>query len=355
MSKPEKASAGTRALDFLQPEGPNPHGGRARSIILQHPEIRDLVGKNPWTFWITFGIVAAQTVVAALVAPGPWWMILLVAVTFGAFANHALWVVIHEVTHNLIFKTPRNNTLVGILANLPHGAPTSVFFQRYHMKHHAFLGAYDFDADLPSHWEFRLFGRSAVGKATWLFLFAIMQALRPTRLRVLKPIDRWVVINVVAQVTYDAALVYFFGWQALAYLFVSLLFSVGLHPLGARWIQEHYIVFPGQETVDYYGPLNKVAFNVGYHNEHHDFPSIPWNRLPAIKCAAPEAYDTLHYHSSWTKLIWQFITDPRLSLRTRYVREGPTGGARLDEAKAANQELREIPEAQIEVSEPLSA
>ena len=179
------------------------------------------------------------------------------------------------------------------------------------MKHHAFLGTYDFDADIPSHWEQKLFGRSAIGKALWMFFFSIMQALRPVRLRVLKPIDRWVVINVVAQVIYDAALLYFWGPKAMAYMFISLMFSVGLHPLGARWIQEHYIVFPGQETADYYGPLNPLALNVGFHNEHHDFPSIPWNRLPEVKRAAPEAYDTLHYHPSWSKLLWRFIVDPR--------------------------------------------
>ncbi len=341
MSKSVNAPAGTKALDFLQPEGPNPHGGRGRSIILNHPEIRDLVGKNPVTFWITLGIVLVQTALAAALHTSPWWLIVLVAVTVGAFANHALWVVIHEVTHNLIFKTPGANTLVGILANLPHGAPTSVFFQRYHMKHHAFLGTYDFDADIPSRWEQKLFGRSALGKACWMFVFSIIQALRPVRLRVLKPIDRWVVINVVAQVIYDGALLYFWGPKALAYMFISLMFSVGLHPLGARWIQEHYIVFPGQETADYYGPLNPFALNVGFHNEHHDFPSIPWNRLPEVKRAAPEAYDTLHYHPSWSKLLWRFIVDPNISLYTRYVREGPSSGAKFEEAKAASQQLPE--------------
>jgi sphingolipid delta-4 desaturase len=95
--------------------------------------------------------------------------------------------------------------------------------------------------------------------------------------------------------------------------------------------------------------------NVGYHNEHHDFPSIPWNRLPAIKKAAPEAYDTLYYHPSWTKLLLRFIFDPSLSLRTRYVRESPKAGARFEEAKAASQVLADSPETRPASSESLSA
>ena len=95
---------------------------------------------------------------------------------------------------------------------------------------------------------------------------------------------------------------------------------MGLHPVGARWIQEHYLVFPGQETTSYYGPLNTVALNVGYHNEHHDFPSVPWNRLPEIKRMAPEAYDTLGSYKSWTRLLLRFIFDRQLSLFARQIR-----------------------------------
>lgn len=66
------------------------------------------------------------------------------------------------------------------------------------------------------------------------------------------------------------------------------------------------------ETCSYYGPLNWLTFNVGYHVEHHDFPSIPGSRLPELSKIAPEFYLTLNYHTSWTKVLWQYITDPNV-------------------------------------------
>ena len=134
--------------------------------------------------------------------------------------------------------------------------------------------------------------------------------------------DRWTWINLGVQIAVNTAVYLAFGPRALAYLALSFFFSIGLHPLGARWIQRHYLTGGGeQETFSYYGMLNRLTFNVGYHTEHHDFPSVAWNRLPDIRAIAPEHYVELRSHMSWTRLLFQFLFDREISLFSRIVRE----------------------------------
>ena len=144
--------------------------------------------------------------------------------------------------------------------------------------------------------------------------------IRPLRIRG-KFSDPWLILNVLVIVVADLLIWRWCGIEGLVYVLLSTFFGVGLHPLGARWIQEHYTLDPEQETYSYYGPLNVLALNMGYHNEHHDFPSIPWNRLPEVKRLAPEYYDTLKYHPSWTKLLLDFIFNPKYSLYSRVKRQ----------------------------------
>jgi sphingolipid delta-4 desaturase len=135
-------------------------------------------------------------------------------------------------------------------------------------------------------------------------------------------LDPWSISNLAIQIALNTAVYFALGPKAVVYFALSLFFAIGLHPLGARWIQRHYLTAEGnQETFSYYGPLNLLAFNVGYHNEHHDFPSVPWNRLPKIRAMVPEVYDQLYYHTSWTKLLFRFLLDHDLSLFSRMVRE----------------------------------
>ena len=113
---------------------------------------------------------------------------------------------------------------------------------------------------------------------------------------------------------------FFFGWVPLLYLLLSTIFALGLHPMGGRWIQEHYVVRENQETNSYYGPLNKLCFNMGYHNEHHDFMKVPWSRLPKVRALAPEYYDNLFYYKSWISCLKRFIWDKNVTFFDRYVR-----------------------------------
>ncbi|HUB62923.1 MAG TPA: fatty acid desaturase [Methylocella sp.] len=318
---------------FITTGLPRPHPMRRRAILAAHPEAGTLIGHDPVTAAITLAVVAGQTVVAAglgLLGPTYWWAALLAAFFIGAFANHAMFVVIHDATHNCIFKANSSNKWVAILADLPNSFPTAMGFRCYHMKHHSHLGDYDYDADLPSRWEARLFGNSAPGKAAWMFLFPVFQLTRLARLKGSVPIwSRWTFINAGCVFLYDLAIVLFFGPNALLYLFASFWFSVGgLHPLGARWLQEHFTPDPAQETFDYYGPLNLIALNIGYHNEHHDFPDVPWSRLPQLKQMAPEFYAHLLTHESWGGLLLKFIFDPQFTLYTRVDRSVRREGLR---------------------------
>lgn len=312
--------------DFRFTEECEPHHPRTKAILRDHPEVRTLIGRNPWSGAVIAGVVGAQTALAVVMAQQPWWLILIVAYCVGAFANHAMYVMIHEATHGLVFRRGWANKLAACVAGTINAVPTAISFRGYHLKHHAFQGVHELDADLPSHWEARLIGRSFFRKAIWLLLYPVFQMLRPMRLREIRFMNAWTVMDWAVVFSYDAILFWFAGPWALVYLLASLFFSVGLHPLGARWIQEHYLTGDDdQETFSYYGWLNLVTFNVGYHNEHHDFPSIPWNRLPDLTAMAPEYYHSLESHPSWPALMWRFLTEADLSLYSRMTRENRRG------------------------------
>src|SRR6266550_1600173 len=101
---------------FYQSESDQPHPGRARTLIKAHPEVRQLMVRNPG------------------------------------------W-----------------NKMVAVIADLPNLTPGAMGFRVYHLKHHSHQGDYEWDADLANHWEARLVGNKWYRKAIWLMLFPFFQ------------------------------------------------------------------------------------------------------------------------------------------------------------------------------------
>jgi len=311
------------AFDVMHPAGSPTHRHRAREIISAHPEVKSLIGRNPWSALWAVSLVSLQWLAAFLLSEVFWLWIFVAAYFFGAFVNHALYVLIHEATHNLVFRRKNHNKLLGVFCDFALVTPSAMAFRVYHMLHHQHLGDYEMDPDIVCHTEGRLVGNSAWRKTIWLFLFSLSQALRPLKIRDVRFGNRWIFANTLVILVVDIGIFAVLGPQALAYLALSTLFALGLHPLGGRWIQEHYKTAEGQETYSYYGPLNRVCFNMGYHNEHHDMPGVPWNALPEVKKLAPEFYDGLKSYRSWTALLVRFISDPTLSTYSRILRQPP--------------------------------
>jgi len=200
------------------------------------------------------------------------------------------------------------------------------------LTHHKSLGVDGLDTDLPTALE-AIFLDSVFGKAFFCTFQILFYALRPMMVYRL-PLTKIHAFNVVAQLAFDFALVKFAGPKALIYLIFSSFLAGSLHPCAGHFIAEHYVLgrmsqsardpsslVPVPETYSYYGPLNLVTYNVGLHNEHHDFPAIPWTRLPELNRIAKEFYADLPHHTSWVYVLWQFVWDKDVGLWCRVKRK----------------------------------
>lgn len=130
-----------------------PHRSRRQAIIKAHPEVcstpftasshapliswvryyqvTKLCGYEPLTKYVVFGVVSLQICCAYLLRDTSMlsWRFLATAYLIGATANQNLFLAIHEISHNLAFRSPMGNRLLAIFANLPIGVPYSAAFR----------------------------------------------------------------------------------------------------------------------------------------------------------------------------------------------------------------------------------
>ncbi|GAB1603881.1 sphingolipid delta(4)-desaturase/C4-monooxygenase DES2-like [Argonauta hians] len=301
-----------------------PHCSRRKKILKKHPEIKKLMGYNPEITFIVAAEVFVQILAGWYLQDSSLFTIFVVAYVFGGVLNHSLGSAIHEIGHNLAFghTRPIANRVLSIFCNLPLGVPMALSYRKYHTDHHKFLGEEYMDVDIPTRFESYMF-RKPITKIIWLILHPLIHAIRPFY-KSPKPLNEWEIINVFVQFTFDIFIYNVLGFKTLFYFILGTFLSLGFHPLAGHFISEHYLFSEGvvgshQATHSYYGPLNFILFNVGYHVEHHDFPNIPYNRIAKVSELAPEFYKTLPHHTSWLRVLWDFIFDENVGPHSRSV------------------------------------
>ncbi len=340
------------------------HRQRARGILRDHPEVKQLFGRNRWTAVWCLGIAALQLGIAIVSHQMPWWLIIAMAYTVGTIANIALFNLAHECNHGLVFKQKRWNRWLFTLTSMPMLLPAHHTWWIEHHVHHNELGAppdfvkrrrsillYMKDRVLghpvsgrvrdwlgwlttPLFWPIAAFVlvaqfiRSVIGLIVYAAQAATRRQLMPSE-RVLKiladahlvsgyrkyGIEGWAVAYPLLSFSTLALVWWFCGLSGIGYLGMSALFMAGfLHPLafGCMLSNSHFHgVKVYQPTSSCYGWLNWLTFNFGLHTEHHDLAAIPWNRLGQLRQIAPDYYDRLVKTNSFSALAFKFAFQNR--------------------------------------------
>ncbi|GAM26747.1 hypothetical protein SAMD00019534_099220, partial [Acytostelium subglobosum LB1] len=312
--------------EHIRVEAVQQHWTRRKLISQKYPEVLNFpTFYTPTAFWVV-SLVASMVITAKLLENSSFLTVLVAAYIFGATVSHALWVLIHELTHDLVFQESSMNSLFLLIADLPHILPAGISFRHFHRLHHSFLNETYTDPDVPTPIENSLLGHTVVGKIIWFSFYSIVIALRSFLypLKDQSPFGMWMVLNYIANFSFTYVMSKWVGTMGMVYLVLSSLMSVGflLHPLGARWIAEHFAVTQSeQETYSTYGLVNTLGFNIGYHNEHHDFVRVPWVFLPRLTAIAEEYYTKgLRYHTSYWRVLYEFLTRDEFTLDSRVTR-----------------------------------
>ncbi|CAK5062340.1 unnamed protein product [Meloidogyne enterolobii] len=256
-----------------------PHATRRKQILEKYPQVKQCFGVDESFKYVVVSMVIFQIFMAYLLKESSWLLICLQAYIVGGTISHSLTLA---------------NRILGFIANLPMCIPMSTSFKKYHLEHHRNLGSDVVDTDIPTEFEAKFFV-GPIGKFVWLILQPVFYGLRPLSTYKKSVLD-FELLNGFIQIIFNLAIIQFMGYKSFVYLIGGFLIGLGIHPLAAHFISDHYVFEAGQETYSYYGAINLVTFNVGYHVEHHDFPYVTGKNLPKI-------------------------IDPKISLRSRVKRK----------------------------------
>ncbi len=305
------------------------HRARRLDVLGERPDLKALNGPNAWSLLGIAMLAVLHWATAWMVSDGGLLLVFVVSLCWGQLILHSAGALVHDAAHGLILGSKRGRLLVDlcletVLTSFGH----HVQYQLDHThSHHPCLG--DYERDYEHRDVCRVLGRREIARdrpATHWSMIALLLFLDLLPLGFLKSGDliSWLERRVLPESTRDPArhvpgpdvdferrmacsavslavwaMVYFtLGPWALLYWVWSLSIFQGHWAVTnmGQVLAEHPDGVLDIPTRSYYGPLNWILFNTGYHDEHHTFPGVPWNRLPKLRAAAPEVFDRESEH-----------------------------------------------------------
>jgi fatty acid desaturase len=237
---------------------------------------------------------------------------------------------IHDVAHMSIFRTRQQNLRAGEVFSWLCGsayAPIERIW-RLHMRHHGDI------ADLAL-FDPRVFLQSAPGwfrravyALEWCYVPAIELIMhyqivaRPFLNADFAADRRRVILMGLSRLVFFAGLFALSPWALAGYGVAYMMFLTALFVADAyAHTYEFYLIRSADEKIARNGRdevydrehtfsnlisvrwplLNLLNLNFGYHSVHHDLPSVPWHRLPALhnKTFASGTPQVLPYRELW--------------------------------------------------------
>lgn len=252
----------------------------------------------------------------------PLWLVGLAVVWIGA-RLHGLGVLMHEATHHRLVKSRWLNEVVGeVFCAFPIGVSLANY--RYnHFAHHQFTNT-DKDPDWirkkgedwlfpKTPWQIlMLFLKDALGFNVIGHLRGVREMSGNSKIGPLRPALRLLgylslLAAAIATATWPLFLLYWLlptvSWLQVVLRLRSMAEHFGLKEPGPTATRTTYASLPER--------LFLAPHNVGYHLDHHLFPSVPFYRLPALHkqlLQLPAFQDNAHRTESYWAVLKECST-----------------------------------------------
>jgi sphingolipid 4-desaturase/C4-monooxygenase len=298
-----------------------------RELLRRHPQARSLVGPDPRgalaipallaLHWGMAFLVSRVDGLAGLAAA------FVAAFFYGQLVLHSAGGLLHETAHRLVFRARAAKLAFDLSLELVLASfARQLTYQHEHVSsHHRYMGIYDHDYEhedvcaLLARRDYTTrhpgrqravtlailllhllpFGFLATELAVpWFYRRATGRAARDTlrRIPATRPASWERRLFIAVSLAVNAGLLAAFGFGG--WLYHNWTLSIFLGKCGVTNLGQSLAEHEGddleQPTRSYYGWMNALLFNTGYHNEHHTLPSVPWSRLPALRALAPEMF-----------------------------------------------------------------